>query len=176
MKFIGVLFMLSGTAGILYSWVQEQKEKQMHLEHFLLFFQKSLYVMQNEKIKVADYFRRYIEQENGQLGDDLLKMVLIETVNRLSTNTYPNGQMVWKEVLQEEMPELKSDHEAFRIVVQAGNGFFGRSREENINFLNRSIKELEKQKEEIKEKDARERKVWIPVGMLGMVMLVILFL
>ena len=66
--------------------------------------------------------------------------------------------------------------EVFSIIVQAGNGFFGRSREENISFLKKSLTELEIQQVNMKEKDAQERKVWVPVGMLGTMMLAILFL
>ena len=42
------------------------------------------------------------------------------------------------------------NQEVFQIVVQAGRGLFGRSREENMSFLNKSIKEMEVQKEKIK--------------------------
>ena len=176
-KVIGGLLVLGGVSGFLQSWIGTQKKQQMRLELFLLFLQKSLYVMQTEKVKVIDYFKRYIDQETVLLEnhDTTLNQVLEELVRRLSSNNYPNGQMVWEEVFGES-ESFQFDSEVFRTIVQAGNGFFGRSREENIGFLKREIKELEKQQEKIKEKHIQERKVWIPVGMLGSLMLVILFL
>ena len=66
LKMIGSLCVLGGTAGVLFSWIQEQKKRQMYLDSILMFLHKSLYVMQNEKIKVADYFGRYIEQEGNK--------------------------------------------------------------------------------------------------------------
>lgn len=177
-KLIGVLMVLGGVAGVLYSWCCEQKEKQKRLENMLLFLQKSVYAMQREKIKVAELLLKYIEQNKSEQRnkEKVLVITLEEIRKRLSTNTYPSGQMVWEEVFQEEKQSWNLDPEIFQMIVQAGNGFFGRSREENVSFLEKSIKELEEQQVKIKQKDAQERKVWVPVGMLGTMMLVILFL
>ena len=171
LKFVGVVCVLGGTVGVLHSWIQEQKEQQKRMENFIFFLQKSRYVMSTEKIKIVDYLDRYVEQK-----DILLAQILDEIRKRLLTNTYPNGQMVWEEVFREEEEKLHFDKEVFLVIVQAGNGFFGRSREENISFLQKSIEELEQEQERLKEKSIQERKVWIPVGMLGSVMLVILLL
>ena len=168
-KIVGMVFVLGGAAGVLYSWVCEQREKQKRLEDFMFFLQKSIFIMETEKIRIVDYFRKSNE-------DTVLEQTLQEIATRLATNTYPNGQMVWEEVFYEQARSWNLSQEVFSVVVQAGNGFFGRSREENISFLKKSLKELEKQQANMKEKDAQERKVWVPVGMLGTVMLVILFL
>lgn len=159
--------LLGGTMGVLYSWICGLKERERKLEEFILFFQKSIGVMETEKIRVIDYFEKYASQE--------LQTSLVEIARRLASNTYPNGQIVWKEVFMEEKQNLSFDQETFSIILQAGNGFFGRSREENIRFLQKTVKELETQKKKLMEKDAKERKVWVPVGMLGAVMLTILF-
>ena len=143
------------------------KERERKLEEFILFFQKSIGVMESEKIRVIDYFEKYASQE--------LQTSLVEIARRLASNTYPNGQIVWEEVFMEEKQNLSFDQETFSIILQAGNCFFGRSREENIRFLQKTVKELETQKKKLMEKDAKERKVWVPVGMLGAVMLTILF-
>lgn len=163
-RLIGGALLVFGVTGLLYNWIFEQREKQKRLEKIILFLQKSIYDMETEKIKVIDYFAK---QEFK---------VLKEISNRLSTNTYPNGQSVWEEVFEEEKQNLSFDKETFQIILQAGNGFFGRSRDENISFLKKSLKELEVQQANIKAKDAQERKVWVPVGMLGAVMIVIVFL
>lgn len=159
--------LLGGTMGVLYSWICGLKERERKLEEFILFFQKSIGVMETEKIRVIDYFEKYASQE--------LQTSLVEIARRLASNTYPHGQIVWEEVFMEEKQNLSFDQETFSIILQAGNGFFGRSREENIRFLQKTVKELETQKKKLMEKDAKERKVWVPVGMLGAVMLTILF-
>lgn len=177
-KFIGILFLLGGATGFLYSWVCEEKAKLRYLDDMILFLQKSVCMMQQEKIKVADWFRRYIEQDISLQSNRnvILGRALAEIIQRLSINTYPHGQMVWEEVFREEEQNLNFDRDTFQSIVQAGNGFFGRDRAENISFLEKSIKELEQQREKMKEKNVQERKVWLPVGMLGAVMLVIILL
>lgn len=177
-KLLGIAGMLGGMAGVLHSWVCEQRAKQKWIEDFLLFLKKTRHVMQTEKIRVVEYFTKYASQDISCQREDAatLAKVLEEMARRLSTNTYPNGQMVWEEVFEEEKRNFPFDQELFQIVVQAGNGFFGRSRKENISFLEKSIRELEQHQITSKEKQLQERKVWIPVGMLGTVMLVILFL
>ncbi len=168
---------LGGTAGVLYSWICSLKERERKIEEFIIFFQKSIGVMETEKIRVIDYFEKYASQniKATNMETQELKSMLLEIARRLALNTYPNGQMVWEEVFTEEKQNLSFDNETFSIVLQAGNGFFGRSREENIRFLNKTIRELEIQQKKLSEKDAKERRVWIPVGMLGAVMLAILF-
>lgn len=167
-KIIGIVFVLGGIAGVLFQWVQSQKEKQHRIEEFCVFLHKSIFMMESEKIKVIDYFAKSVT------GDSRITETLHEIAKRLRMNIYPNPQLVWEDVLKEQSWNL--DEEIFSIILKSGNGFFGRNREENISFLKKQLEELEKQKRKNKEKDVKERKLWFPVGMLGGVMLVILLL
>lgn len=169
-KIIGIVLMLGGIAGILYQWIMLQKARQLRLEEFILFLQKSIFAMETERVKVIDYFAKYVS------CDSEITESLREIAKRLGQNTYPKGQEAWEEVLKEEEQNWAFDKESFDVVLHAGNGFFGRSREENICFLQKSLREMEKLQAKIKEKDAQERKVWVPVGMLGGVMIMILLI
>lgn len=162
--------MLIGVAGVLYSWICCQNAKQKRLEEFILFLQKSVFAMETEKVRVIEFFSNY------RCSDEVIEDTLQEMACRLSQNIYPKGQSVWEEVLKEKEQNWKFDKETFGLIVGAGNGFFGRNRNENICFLQKSMKELETQKNNIKIKDAQERKVWLPVGMLGGIMLTILLI
>ena len=126
--------------------------------------------METENIKVTNLLEDY------QTKDTLLKDTLNEISTRLNLNIYPNGSSAWEEVFREKEQNWNVDEETFGIMIHAGNGFFGRTRGENICFLQRSIRELEEQEKNNRKKDAQERKVWIPVGMLSGVMLVILLI
>lgn len=176
-KIVGIVMLLGGVIGFLYSWICGQKERQKRMEEFIIFLQKSIFAMESEKIKVIDYFSNYVSRKSQIIGDNdkVLENILHEIAKRLSMNTYPKGQDAWEEVLREEEANLDFDKETFGVILQVGNGFFGRSCEENICFLQKSLNELEKQQEKLKERDAKERKVWVPVGMLGGVMLMIMF-
>lgn len=168
-KIVGMLLVLGGVAGVLYSWISVQREKQMRLGEFIVFLQKSIFAMETEKIKVIDYFAKY-------KCEPVLEKTLHEIAKRLATNTYPKGQDAWEEVLKEEEQNFAFDTETFEVMLRAGSGFFGRSCEENICFLQKNLQELENLRRVIKEKDAQERKMWVPVGMLGAIMLMIIFI
>lgn len=176
-KIAGILLVLSGVSGVLWSWMIQQKEKQMQLEEVIQFLQKSIFVMENEKVKLITHFEKYtaIDGLKKDKNETILEKTLHEIAKRLESNTYPNGQMVWEEVFMEEEQNWAVDNVTLGLLLQAGNGFFGRCREENICFLQKSIYELEKMREKIKEKDMQDRKVWVPVGLLGAVMLLIMF-
>ena len=177
-KIVGILLVLGGVAGCLHSWMIQQKERQMMLEELIRFLQKSVFAMEKEKIKIVEYFARYKAVDSGMeaRNEHVLERTLQEIAKRLASNTYSNGLLAWEEVFEEEEQNWTLDKETFEVLLCAGNGFFGRSREENVCFLQKSIQELEKRQEKIKEKDTQERKVWIPVGMLGAVMITILFI
>ena len=166
--------MLGGAAGILYSWICVQKEKQKQLEEICRFLQRTILVMESEKIKIGAYFNKYVSFDTKREG--ILEKTLGEIAKRLELNIYPNGQSVWEEVYIEEKENWFVDDETFQMILRAGNGFFGASREENICFLRKSLQELEIQQKRMREKDVQERKVWVPVGMLATVMVVILFI
>lgn len=169
-KIVGIVLVLGGIAGGLYQWMEIQRERQKRVEEFALFLHKSIFAMEAEKIKVIDYFAKYISQ------DSKITETLHEIAARLRQNIYPKGQLVWEEVLKEEERNWNLDKETFGLVLSTGNGFFGRSREENVSFLQKQLRELEKEQLRIKEKDAKERKVWIPVSMLSGIMLTIFFI
>lgn len=169
-KVIGIFLVLGGIAGGLYQWTEVQRERQKRIEEFALFLHKSIYAMETEKIKVVDYFSKYISQ------DSRITEFLHEIAARLSQNIYPKGQEVWEDVLKEKEQEWNLDKETFGLILKSGNGFFGQSRAENISLLQKQLQELEKEQFRIKEKDAREKKLWVPVSMLSGIMLVILFL
>lgn len=169
-KLIGILFIIGGIAGYLYSWQCKQKECRERVEDFILFLQKSVYIMESENIKVGQLFYNY----QGKV--DILNETLSEITRRLELNIYPKGESVWEEVFKEKEQNWDVDQETFGLIINAGNGFFGKNRAENICFLRKSIREIEEQEKKNRQKDAKERKLWIPVGMLGGIMLIILFI
>ena len=167
-KIGGIVLVLGGIAGSLYQWIEMQRERQMRVEEFCLFLHKTIFQMETEKVKIIEHFAKY------DTADAIMKESFQEISKRLRDNIYPNGVLVWEEVLKRKNWHL--DKEMYFIILKSGTGFFGKSREENICFLKKQLEKLENQQIKTKEKDANERKVWIPVGMLSGIMLVILLL
>ena len=170
-KIIGIILVITGIAGLLCNWIKLQKERQNRLEELIQFVHKSVYAMKEEKVRVIDFFVKYYDANNNLLGN-----TLYEIATRLQWHIYPSGQEVWAEVFQEKKEEWMLEEEMFESILRVGNGFFGRSREENICILRKWLNEIELLQKKGKEKEEQERKVWIPVGMLSGMMIIILFI
>lgn len=167
---IGISLIFGGIAGCLFSWQKAQKERRQRVAAFVVFLQQSVFAMETENARLEQLFLL------GQKNNGILQETLREIVRRLRLNIYPQGKMIWETVFCEKEKEWDLDEETFSLLLHAGNGFFGKNRAENICFLQKSIEMLERQEIKNKEKDKKEQKVWIPVGMLGGLMLVIFFL
>ena len=167
-KIVGCVLLLVGIAGGLYQWIVLQRECQMRIEAFCIFLHKTIFCMETEKIKIVDYFAKY------RSTDEVMTESFQEISKRLYENTYPNGEMVWEEVIKERKWNL--DEETYSIVLKCGKGFFGRSRAENICFLKKQLEELECQQKQNNERDTKERKVWVPVSMLSGILLIIILI
>lgn len=168
-KLVGIVLFFCGVMGCLKNWMENQKEKQNRLDIFILFLQKSKFAMESENVKVIDYFAK------STTLDSRINDTLHEIAHRLSLHIYPDGSEVWKDVFQERKEDWNFDEECFALILKAGMGFFGRNKNENVMLLQKSVIELENQKTKLKEKNLQERKVWVPVSMLGGMMLMILF-
>lgn len=169
-KIVGCFLLFGGIFGFLYQWLEMQKERQKRMEEFCLFLHKSIFAMESEKIKIIDYFQTY------QSADSKITNTLHEIAERLRENRFPSGAMVWEEVLKEHERNWNLDKDFFALVQSTGHGFFGRNRAENVCFLRKKLEALEKQQAKQKDTDTNERKVWIPVSVLGGMMLIILFM
>lgn len=166
---IGMILLFGGIAGSVYSWLESGRNREKRLDEALLFLQKCSFAMDNERVKIITYFKEYRSK------DKVLNDSLQEVANRLSMCMYPSGIQVWRDVLFEKKEDWDFSEESFFILQKAGEGFFGAKREENISFLKKSICELEMQRTKEKEKNIQERKVWVPVSVLGGIMLMIIF-
>lgn len=167
-KIIGMLGILAGIAYLLYLWILEQKSKHRRMEELIVFLQRSIFAMEEERIYIIDYFKNYVSREK------ILEESLHEIAEDLEKNVYPDGRMVWENVFLRKKQEWGLDAYTYEIVTGMGKGFFGRCRGENVCFMQRDLLKLEEQLGKRRETDAKERKVWIPVGMLGGIMLMII--
>ena len=167
-KMMGMFCFLGGIAYLLYNWVLEQKNQSRRLGEIQIFLQKSICAMGEEKIRMIDYLKSYSSREK------LLEETLQEIARRLEQKVYPSGEQVWEDVFREKQLKWNLDEDTFEIILELGRGLFGKKRSENLMFLKKGLRNLEQQQEKKKEKDVKARKVWIPVSMLGGIMLMII--
>lgn len=169
-KIIGILFFGVGVMGEIYEWIARNKSRQKRLDEMLVFLKKAKYAMEEEKVRWIPFFSRY-ESE-----DEIVTETLHEIAIRLEEHRYPYGEEAWKAVFLEKKREWNCKEASFQVLMQMGGAFFGRSRQENEEFMDSYIRQLETCKCEEKKKFAEEKKIWIPVSVLGGVMLVIMLI
>ena len=167
---MGCISLLIGVSGLLYQWILQQKRRERRIDEILLFLQRTISAMEGERVRIIDYLEQYNSRE------EVLKDTLLVIAYRLRQNRYPDGIDVWELTICEKQEEWDLDADSFEIVRGIGIGLFGRRRDENVRILQRSQTRLEENWSKMKEKSARERKLWVPVGMLGTVMLMIILI
>ena len=169
-KIIGILFFGMGMIGELYEWIARNKNRQKRLEEMRIFLTKARYAMEEEKVRWIPFFFNYESQ------DEIVMQTLQEIAKRLEEHRYRYGEEAWKSVFLEKKREWDCKEGSFQVLMKMGSAFFGRSRQENGEFMERYIRQLEECRKKEKETFAEERKVWIPVSVLGGVMLVIMLI
>ena len=170
LKLIGILLLGIGILGQVYEWITRQKTRQRKLREMEIFFQKAIYAMEEEKVRWIVFFENYESKE------PLIMETLQEIALRLRENRYAKGEDAWEAVFIEKKKQWDCSEASFHLLIQAGHAFFGKSRKENSCFLQSYLKQLKESQIQEKQKFQEEKKVWIPVSMLGGCMVVIILL
>jgi stage III sporulation protein AB len=165
---LGSLLILAGCAGGILRWQESEKRKQAMMEECIRLFVQWDYGLRREHIRLYSFFGQY-ESENPELAE-----FLEEVCSRLRQNRYPSGRQVWQSVLKEKQKNLSLKGEAYEIFLQAGNAFFCESSQESLHTMRICRERMEQQLAAMRGELARKRQVYIPVGMLGGVVLIIL--
>lgn len=167
-KLVGIVLFGIGVIGELHEWITRNKNRQKRLDEMIVFLTKARYAMEEEKVRWIPFFLNYKSQ------DEIIMQTLCEIVKRLQEHRYPYGEDAWKAVFLEKKTSWDCKEESFQVLLQLGGAFFGRSKQENGEFMDSYIRQLKECKKREKEIFAEEKKVWIPVSVLGGVMLVIM--
>ncbi|MBR4025940.1 MAG: hypothetical protein IKJ01_00085, partial [Lachnospiraceae bacterium] len=149
-------------------WITRQKTRQRKLHEMEIFFRKAIYAMEEEKARWIVFFENYESREC------IVMETLHEIAFRLRQNIYPKGEDAWEAVFMEKKNMWDCSESSFHLLLQSGHAFFGKSRKENSCFLQSYLRQLEECQAQEKQKFQEEKKVWIPVSMLGGCMMVII--
>ena len=167
-KIIGIILFGAGLMGEVYEWIAKNKSREKRLEEMSFFLKKARYAMEEEKVRWIPFFKNYKSK------DTVVTQTLHNIAQCLEEHRYPYGEDAWKAVFLEKKREWNCKEACFQMLMQMGNAFFGRSRQENADFMERYSNQLEEWIKKEKEQFTEERKVWIPVSLLGGVMIVIM--
>lgn len=169
-KLIGIVFILGGCAGMLMSWYERQRRRQRTRTAFAHLFSSWEYSLEREKMRLLEFLDQYAGQEPQV--EEFLKALR----DALKERRHPTGAALWREVLRANRQRLDLDDELWEILLPASNAFFGSSRRESIQCACACRVRIEERIEKERAELARKQRVYLPVGMLGGVMLIILLL
>lgn len=162
--------MIFGFCGAIKEWIQKNVNRDKRMEDILSFLRKAVYAMEETHTPWIRFFEEYAS------GDQEVTDAIHEVGFRLKENRYPKGELAWQDVMTEKREVLDLSMEAFELVYRLGEAFFGKSQKENLELLNLYMKLLSQCKEKERIAFAEKKKLWIPVGALGGVMIIIILI
>ena len=170
MKIIGILILGTGILGLIHDWLYRHQIRRKRMEELMSFFRKAIYAMEETKTPWILFFDAYE-------GNDICVTESVHEVSKkLKENRYPKGELAWQDAMEEREKEWDFSKEAFELLLASGNAFFGKSQKENLELMRMYMKLFEECEKRETQSFGEKKKVWIPVGALGGIMLVIILI
>lgn len=167
-KLLGILLILGGCAGMLVGWYETQKKKQALMRECIRLFSQWHYALEREHLRLYDFLEEYDARQPE------VKNLLIGLKALLEKNCYPSGILAWQKVLGEKRREFPWDDEAWNVLMDAGDAFFGANSQESLRCVDACRRRMEEMLALEYQNMKRKWKMYMPVGMLGGVILIIL--
>lgn len=169
-KLTGIVLIICGCGGFLVNWYERQKKSQGAAAAFAQLLASWEYCLEREKMRLSDFLEQYTA------GNDLLDDFL-ETLNRtMKTCSFPTGDALWREILKQYREDFDASDVIWELMISASGAFFGGNRRESMQCAKATRRRIEEQLMEERREFVRRQKVYMPVGMLGGVLLVILLI
>lgn len=161
---------LLGAIGTIVSWQETRKVQMGRLKALCDFYHRAHYAFEAEKMHCIDFFETY------QTEEKVLKKTMEILVSMLRLHTYPTGETAWRAAFSSMQEEWGLKKEGWEIVIASGKSFFGKNLSENLEqmevYQNRMQEQIALEEQDFREK----RKVFMPVGLLGGIMLIIILI
>lgn len=155
---------------LLISWGERTIRKQLCMREIVRMFVSWEYALETQRMRVMDFLEQF------QFETTALQETMEEVRQRLLAYEYPTGELVWQETLVKHRNAVELPEEAYHVLVQSKDGFFGTNRMEALRCIRQCTAQMQRCIEEERENYRGKRKVYMPVGMLMGVMLVILLI
>lgn len=167
-RLFGSVLILAGCAGVLLGWREGERKRQAMMEECIRLFSQWSYSVKREHIRLLDFWRQYTPQQ-PQMGE-----FLEEVTQMLLRNCYPTGQEVWREVIYNRRKTLMLRGEALVVLQEAGDAFFGNNSMESLRCMEVCRERMEQCLAASREEFLKKQRVYMPSGMLGGMILIIL--
>lgn len=169
-KLTGMLCILLGCAGLLVSWYDRQRRRQRLQGAFVQLLTSWEYCLSRERLRLSDFLAQYAAQEPQ------MEAFLSALSDAVAGRLCPTGQELWRQVLLGQQRSMELDGVMLELLIPAGGAFFGRNSRECIQCARACRSRLEEELSRERTEFARKQKVYLPVGMLGGVLLVLFLL
>lgn len=170
LKLSGAIMIMLGIIGILNVWEEHQKIRRRHLWGIYHLLVKGENALVKERIKCSDFLGHVTGNE--PLICEACRIIEHE----LKLHNVRTGEIAWNNVWQGYQRKLMLSQEEENFLYSSGRAFFGKNVEEIEQlfelYKQQCLRLIEGQKREYLEK----RKVMIPVGILGGIVLIILLI
>lgn len=166
-RLLGIILILGGSAGCLYSWQENEKRKRAFMEECIRMFAQWNYAVEKGHMRLYDFLECYDSEW------DEMKIILSGLKDRLSENLYANGKTAWQEVLGENKKILPIKGEAYEILLSVSDSFFGNSSMDCLRCIQISRERMEDALKDCRSEYVKKQKVYMPLGMLGGLVLII---
>ena len=147
--------------------------RQKHLQAVIIFLHRAGFAIEQEQVRILTFLENYAE---GECEDPILAETLKEVKQLLVSCSCATGAAAWKMAMYQRRAEWGLSGRQFACVSNIGNHLFGRNREEIRQRIGGVREELEYELETERRKFEQDRKALLPVGMLGSILLILLFL
>lgn len=170
MKLVGIGMIGIGIIGCLRAWIYGYSGQIRCMEAVIAFLRHAIHTMESNPKPWQEFFANYEGQDKNLNG-------FVQKVGEmLKEFHFATGEEAWKEAMKESGIHFFLTEEGYSLLYEISKGFFGLSKEENKEVLTYYKRRMEECLEEEKRKFSQQRKIVLPMGALGGVMLVILLL
>ena len=169
-QFLGICLLGVGIFGSIYEWIMRQRNRKRRMDNLLDFLRTISFTMEESNIFWIPFLEEYVSE------DEAIQEVLYKLLQNLKENKYPKGELAWQEAIKGCEEQWDFSKESMELLYGIGKGFFGKSRKENLEIIHMYMHLLQECKEKEQKEFAEKKKVWIPVTLLGGIMLVIVLI
>lgn len=170
LRIAGVTFVFLGVICGLDLWREEQIKAISLLQELKNLFEKGKRKLVREKNSCVSFF---IE---GKEEDEEIRKTINLVGKNLEIHRYKTGKECWDRAWEKYFEDNCFKQSVKELVYESGNCFFGRDKEELNCLLENNIENF---KEEIRKRQKlyeKQRKVIMPAGFLGGLMLVVILI
>ena len=170
LKIVGSAVFLAGVAGTLLSWNIRKMAPIRRIQIWIDFMNATEYAMEIDHVNMTIYM------EQATINEPVLMQTIRETGMLLKRKQVPFGEEAWEKVCEKYRKEWDMSEEVWSLILSCKHVFFGKNLTENIEKSKEIRKRLNGLLEEEKRRFAEQKKIYIPVGMLGSCMFLLIFL